>query len=41
MTALAAEKLIKITSIIDDIYGVELHKNCQQSMALRNGIACK
>ena len=33
MSALAAEILIKITSIIDEIYGVELHKKRQQSMA--------
>lgn len=33
MSALAAEKLIKISSIIDEIYGVELHKKRQQSMA--------
>ena len=33
MTALAAEKLIQVKSIIDEIYGVELHKKRQQSIA--------
>jgi hypothetical protein len=33
MTSLAAEKLIQVRTIIDEIYGVELHKKRQQSIA--------